>query len=145
MSVCRLNQDGEIVGHRHRPTSPAALLRTMAPSREHLVIAVECLCTWYWLADVWARAGMPLVLGHALAMQAIPGGQATHDTSDAQKIAARLHGRMLPQASGYPTERRATRAWLLGIQRSSVQWRGAAPHPNLSLTGQRYTLSHLVA
>jgi hypothetical protein len=58
-----LNQDGEIVGHRHRPTSPAALLRTMAPSREHLVIAVEGLYTWYWLADLWALEGMPLVLG----------------------------------------------------------------------------------
>jgi transposase len=37
------------------------------------------------------------------------GGQATHDTIDAQTIAALRRGGMLPQASVYPAERRATR------------------------------------
>ena len=46
MDVCILNHDGEIVVHRHRPTSPEALLKTIAPSREQMVIAVECLFTW---------------------------------------------------------------------------------------------------
>ena len=31
MYVCMLNHDGEIVVHRHMPTSPEALLKTMAP------------------------------------------------------------------------------------------------------------------
>jgi transposase len=52
---------------------------------------------------------MPVVLGHALDMQAIPGGQATHDTIDAHKIAVLRRGGMLPQASIDPAERRATR------------------------------------
>jgi transposase len=42
-------------------------------------------------------------------MKAIHGGQAKNDTIDAQKIAVVRRGGMLPQASGYPTERRATR------------------------------------
>jgi transposase len=42
-------------------------------------------------------------------MKAIHGGQATHDTIDAQKIAVLLRGGMLPQASVYPAAMRATR------------------------------------
>jgi hypothetical protein len=42
-------------------------------------------------------------------MKAIHGGQATNDTIDAQKIAVLRRGGMLPQASVYPTDMRATR------------------------------------
>jgi hypothetical protein len=52
---------------------------------------------------------MPFVRGHALYMQALPGGQAKHDKIDSQTSAARLRGGLLPQASGSPAERRATR------------------------------------
>jgi hypothetical protein len=27
---------------------------------------VECIFTWYWLADLCAEQGIPFVLGHAL-------------------------------------------------------------------------------
>jgi hypothetical protein len=36
-----LNHDGAIVGHRTMPTSPEALLKTIAPYRDQIVIAVE--------------------------------------------------------------------------------------------------------
>ena len=49
------------------------------------------------------------MLGHALYMKAIHGGKAKHDTIDSQKIAALLRGGMLPQASVYPAQMRATR------------------------------------
>lgn len=62
-----------------------------------------------WLADLCGHAGLPFVLGHALSMTAIHGGNAHNDTSDAHKIAALWRGGMLPQASGYPATRRATR------------------------------------
>src|SRR5437016_2483532 len=109
MYVCMLNHDGEIVVHRNMPTSSEALLKTIAPYREQIVIAVECLFTWYWLADLWAQEGIPFVLGHALYMQAIHGGKAKNDKIDAQKIAVLLRGGMLPQAYVYPAEMRATR------------------------------------
>ena len=35
-----------------------------------LVVAAECMFTWYWLADVCAAEGIAFVLGHALAMKA---------------------------------------------------------------------------
>jgi transposase len=62
-----------------------------------------------WLADLCGGEGMPFVLGHALSMKAIHGGQAKHDTIDAQKIAVLLRGGMRPQASVYPAAMRATR------------------------------------
>jgi len=40
------------------------------------VVAVECIYTWYWLADLCAREEIPFVLGHALYMKAIHGGKA---------------------------------------------------------------------
>src|ERR687897_949978 len=42
-------------------------------------------------------------------MKAIHGGKAKNDTSDSHKIAMLLRGGMLPQASVYPAEMRATR------------------------------------
>jgi Transposase len=109
MYVCIVSHDGEIVLHRHMQAAPEAFLKAVAPSREGLIVAVECLCTCYGLADLCAHAGMPFVLGHALSRKAIHGGKATHDPIDAHKIAALLRGGMLPQAYVDPAERRATR------------------------------------
>jgi transposase len=48
---------------------------------------VECIFTWYWLADLCQKEGIACVLGHALYMKAIHGGQAKNDKIDAHKIA----------------------------------------------------------
>ena len=66
MYVCILSQDGEIVLHRNMPARPDALFKAIAPYRDDMVIAVECIFTWYWLADLCAQEGLPFVLGHAL-------------------------------------------------------------------------------
>jgi transposase len=109
MYVCILSQDGEVVLHRNMPASPDTLLKAIAPYRDNIVIAVECIFTWYWLADLCAQEGLPFVLGHALYMKAIHGGKAKNDKIDSQKIAVLLRGGMLPQAYVYPAEMRATR------------------------------------
>ena len=109
MYLCILNRDGEILVHRNMPAGPEPFLKTIAPYRTDLVVCVECIFTWYWLADLCAREGIPFVLGHALYMKAIHGGKAKNDKLDAQKIAVLLRGGMLPQASVYPEEMRATR------------------------------------
>jgi transposase len=96
--VCILHQEGEILVHRNMPAGPEPFLTTIAPYREHLVVCGECIFTWYGLADLCAREGMPFVLGHALSMKAIHGGKAKNDRIDAQKIAVLLRGGMLPQA-----------------------------------------------
>src|SRR5215467_8869741 len=109
MYLCVLNQEGEILLHRNMPAGPEPFLKAVAPYRTDLAVCVECIFTWYWLADLCARAGIPFVLGHALYMKAIHGGKAKNDRIDAQKIAVLLRGGMLPQASVYPAAMRATR------------------------------------
>jgi len=109
MYVCILDQSGEIVLHRNMKTDPETFLKAIAPYREGTVVAVECMFTWYWLADLCADAGIPFVLGHALYMKAIHGGKAKNDKIDAHKIAVLLRGGMLPQAYVYPAPMRATR------------------------------------
>ena len=109
MYICGLDADAQIRVHRNGPATPEHVRATIAPYREDLVVAVECICTWYWLADRCAPEGIALVLGHALYMKAIHGGKAKNDQSDAHQIAVLLRGGMLPLAYGYPRERRATR------------------------------------
>jgi hypothetical protein len=96
MYVCLLSHEGAMLVHRNMKAAPDPFLKVIAPYRDGLVIAVECLFTCYWLADLCAPEQIPFVLGHALYMQAIHGGKAKNDTIDSQKIATLLRGGMLP-------------------------------------------------
>jgi Transposase len=109
MDVCIRNHDGEILLHRNMTAAPEPFLKAISPYRDGLVVAVECLFTWYWLADLCAAAGMAFVLGHALSMKALHGGKANNDQIDSQKMAGLLRGGMRPPASVYPAALRATR------------------------------------
>ena len=109
MYLCVLNQAGGIVLHRNMKAEPDSLLRAIDPFRQDMAIAVECIFTWYWLADLCAREKIPFVLGHALYMKAIHGGKAKNDKIDAYKIAVLLRGGMIPQAYVYPEGMRSTR------------------------------------
>jgi hypothetical protein len=46
MSLCILNQDGEIMLHHQMKTASDSFLKALAPSRGDLVVGVECLFTW---------------------------------------------------------------------------------------------------
>jgi transposase len=109
MYICILNGGGQVLVHRNVASTPAAFLEVVAPYRTDLVVAAECMFTWYWLADVCAAEGILFVLGHALAMKAIHGGKAKNDKVDSHKIAVLLRGGMLPQAYVYPAAMRSTR------------------------------------
>jgi transposase len=138
MYVCILNQEGEIMLHRNMQASPETFLQAIAPSREALVVAVACLCTWYGLADLCAQEGMPCVLGHALYMKALHGGKAKNDTIDAHKMAVLLRGGMLPQASVSPAAMRATRDLLR--RRMSLTRKRAELLAHSQNTNSQYTL-----
>jgi transposase len=90
MYVCVLDQQGEILAHRNMPASAECFLKAIAPYREDVAVAVECIFTWYWLADLCTQQNIPFVLGHALYMKAIHGGKAKNDKIDAHKIAVLL-------------------------------------------------------
>ena len=51
MDVCIVSHEGEMLLHRTMKAAPEPFLKAMAPYREGLVVAVECIFTWYWLAD----------------------------------------------------------------------------------------------
>jgi len=109
MYVCILDREGQVLLHRNLPCDPERFLRTIAPYREDLVVAVECIFSGYWLADLCAREGIAFVLGHALYRKAIHGAKARNDRIDSQKTAALLKGGLFPQAYVYPPAMRATR------------------------------------
>ena len=109
MYLCILDSEGAVALHRNIPCEPEKFLRVIAPYRDDLVVAVECMFTWYWLADLCAREGIAFVLGHALYMKAIHGAKAKNDKIDSKKIAALLRGGLIPKSYVYPAEMRATR------------------------------------
>lgn len=45
MYLCILNAEGEIVLHRNIKTDSHVFLKTIAPYREDIVVAVECIFT----------------------------------------------------------------------------------------------------
>lgn len=109
MHVCVVDQAGQIKVHKNLPTRPDYFLNVIGPYRKGLVVGVECMFSWYWLADLCAKEQIPFVLGHALYMKAIHGGKTKNDEIDSQKIALLLRGGMLPLAYAYPQGMRATR------------------------------------
>jgi transposase len=141
MYVCILNCDGEILVHRDLKAAPETFLKAIAPYRENLVVCVECIFTWYWLADLCAREGIPFVLGHALYMKAIHGGKAKNDRIDAHKIAVLLRGGMIPQAYVYPAGMRATRDLLR--RRMHLMRHRASLLAHIQNTNSQYNLPQL--
>ena len=139
--VCVVSQEGDILLHRNMKAAPEPFLKAVAPYRDGLVVAVECLFTWYWLADLCAEEDIPFVLGHALSMKAIHGGKAKNDKIDSQKIAALLRGGMLPQAYVYPAEMRATRDLLR--RRTPLMRKRAALLSHVQNTNSQYNLPEI--
>ena len=80
LAVCILDADGAIAFRGNVAASPQAVREALAPFREGLVVACECLFAWYWLADLGQEEEIPFVLGHALDMKAIHGGKTKNDS-----------------------------------------------------------------
>jgi hypothetical protein len=61
MYVCILDPQGEILLHRNMPCARELFLKAVAPYREDMAVAVECIFTWYWLADLCGKQNIPFV------------------------------------------------------------------------------------
>src|SRR5262249_52955790 len=109
MYLCILDQTGQAVLHENFAADTDTFRQAVAPYRDGLVVACECLFCWYWLADLCAAENIPFVLGHALYMKAIHGGKTKNDRLDALTIASLLRGGNLPIAYVYPKGLRETR------------------------------------
>jgi transposase len=141
MYLCILDRDGQVLLHRNMKATPEAFLRAVAPFRDDLVVAVECIFSWYWLADLCADENIAFVLGHALYMKAIHGGKAKNDKLDSRKIAVLLRGGMLPQAYVYPKRMRATRDLLR--RRNHLSRKRAELLAHIQNTASQYNLPPL--
>ena len=109
MRVCVLDAAGTVVYDRYLPCHFETLLEAIAPFRDGIVIGVECMFGWYWLADRCAEHGIPFVVGHALYLKLIHGAKAKNDRIDANKIAHLLKGGNFPLSYCYPKGMRETR------------------------------------
>ena len=109
MYIFIMNQIGKIIFHQNVDTDPEILFRVIFPYLGDIAIAVECIFSWYWVADVCKDHQIPFVLGHALYLKAIHGGKTKNDKIDSRKIAALLRGGNFPMAYVYPKRLRSTR------------------------------------
>lgn len=142
MYVCILNASGEIKVHQNIKTTKEDFLSIISPYREDLVVCVECMFTWYWLADVCAAENIRFVLGHALYMKAIHGGKAKNDRIDSKKISVILRGGMIPQAYVYPVKMRATRDLLR--RRNHFMRKRAELYAHIQNTRSQYNLPETI-
>ena len=138
MFICILDAAGQIRVHQNIKTDQETFLNIISPFREDLVVAAECMFTWYWIADLCAEKNIPFVLGHALYMKAIHGGKAKNDKIDSHKIATLLRGGMLPQAYVYPARMRATRDLLR--RRNHFMRKRAELYAHIQNTRSQYNL-----
>ncbi|MBU4185056.1 MAG: hypothetical protein KKI12_13055 [Proteobacteria bacterium] len=75
MYVCILDSEGEVVFHKDIKTRPDALMIAITTFLDDLVIAVECMFSWYWVSDFCEDNNITFVLGHALYMKSMHGGK----------------------------------------------------------------------
>ncbi len=109
MFLVILDQDGQVRFARCLPAAPGPFLKAVAPFRDGLLVACECMHCWYWLADCCRDENIAFVLGHAWAMKAVHGCKTKCDRKDAEAIARLLKGGNFPPAYAYPRERRGLR------------------------------------
>ncbi|WP_114418941.1 IS110 family transposase [Marinospirillum perlucidum] len=136
--VCILGHQGETLLHKEIPANPDSLLRLIEPYMDDLVIGVECMHCWYWIADFCEDQGIAFILGHALYMKAIHGGKTKNDRIDSYKIAALIRGGNFPLAYVYPRTMRATRDLLR--RRTNLVRHGADLKAHVVNTTSQYNL-----
>lgn len=138
MYICISNQGGEILLHKDIRATREHFLRAVKPYMDDLVVAVECIFCWYWLADLCAKHKISFVLAHALYMKAIHGGKAKNDKIDSAKINTLLRGSMVPKAYVYPPLMRSTRD--LMRRRGYFVRKRAELMAHIQMTNQQYNL-----
>ena len=92
MYICVINNIGETVFHKNMECSRDNLELVTNTFGKDIVVGVECIFTWYWVADFCAERGIDFALGHAYYMKSIHGGKTKSDKIDSEKIANMLRG-----------------------------------------------------
>ena len=136
--VCILDNENNILIHKEISDSPELLLAILKPYIGNIVVGVECMHCWYWIADFCENNAIDFILGHALYMKAIHGGKAKNDRIDSFKIAKLIKGGNFPIAYVFPKEMRATRDLLR--RRTKIVRHGAHLKAHVLNTTSQYNL-----
>lgn len=136
--VCIIDQAGKVCLHKEISADPNKLAALLEPYTGNIVVGVECMHCWYWVADFCDDIGVDFILGHALYMKAIHGGKAKNDRIDSFKIANLIRGGNFPVAYVYPKEMRATRDLLR--RRMKIVHHGADLKAHVVNTTSQYNL-----
>ena len=136
--VCIIDQNGQTLVHKEISASPDKLKALLEPYIGNIVVGVECMHCWYWVADFCEALGVDFILGHALYMKAIHGGKAKNDKIDSHKIANLIRGGNFPLAYVYPKQMRATRDLLR--RRMKIVRHGAQLKAHVVNTTSQYNL-----
>jgi len=156
MYICIIDTDGKKIYHKNMDANPFQLKQALEPYKTDVIVGVECVFTWYWIADCCEDNGIPFVLGHALYMKAIHGGKTKNDKIDSFKIASMLRGGMFPIAYVYPRKMRATRdllrrrqyfihhqsALLAHIQNTNTQYNYPVFEKNIARASNRINITN---
>ena len=102
-----LDRDGKTVFARNLPAAAEPFLHAVAPFRDGLLVACECMHCWYWLADTCRDEKIAFVLGHAWGMKAVHGNKTKCDKHDAERtpmasasaITRRCHWTVSPRSA----------------------------------------------
>ena len=136
--VCIIDNTGLILVHKKIKDDPHALLNLIKPYIGDIVVGVECMHCWYWVADFCKQHAIDFILGHALYMKAIHGGKAKNDKIDSYKIAKLIRGGNFPLAYVYDKEMLATRDLLR--RRTKIVRHGADLKAHVANTASQYNL-----
>jgi transposase len=109
MYICVVDRQGEKLLHCNLKCDRKRFLKMIAPYKTSLTVAVECVSSWYWLADLCEDEKVEFALGHAQYMRSIYGAKAKNDKIDSEKIARLVQAGLLPMAYVYPRKQRSLR------------------------------------
>ena len=84
------------------------LVKLLQPHNGDILVGVECMHCWYWVADFCKARNIDFILGHALYMKAIHRREAKNDKIDPFKIAKLIQGCNFPLAYVYEKEMSTT-------------------------------------
>jgi|GEM_PF-2668784 len=91
-SICTQEPCMSAFWHKNIPCKPVRFPQAIEPFWGDIVVGVECIFCWYWLADVCEQENIDFVLGHALYMKSIHGVKTKNDRIDSLKIARLIRG-----------------------------------------------------
>ena len=106
-----LDADGRTCFDRNLPARPDSFLEAIQPFRDGLVVGVERMFAWYWVADLCQREQIAFVLGHALKERDCQSreGDLAAQSNSGTRLRNRHHGCETPNVSqgfgvGYTTK-----------------------------------------